>query len=246
MATIDYGGRASIGYRTGDLDSAIIKYEFDENGNITSERDYDSKEDFILGYSFIYDYNKDRTINKKTVTMYFGSSDYQSTWYVDYEYSNKKPTKITVSMPPSSNSSVLPNGLENTAILEYKKGQVSKIETRFLNNERMNAEYNLTYKKNYFILNGDESVKYDRKTGNVIDFNGQLQLDESGRVVSCQNLQISPFDNPMMAAGDVDCSKVYYKYDEFDEYGNWTVRIMCLGEARIPTYVVKREISYYK
>ena len=167
LATIDYGGMASISYRTDDLGAPIIKYEFDENGNVTSWRDYDSKGDFIRGYTYINEYNKDHTVKKRTISQYFGTSDYQLTWYVDYEYSNKKPTKVTVSIPYYDRS----GDVKHTTILEYNQGQVSKLVTRSSDEEAMNIEYNVTYKKNYFIINGNENVKYDRISGRIIDYN---------------------------------------------------------------------------
>ena len=37
-----------------------------------------------------------------------------------------------------------------------------------------------------------------------------------------------------------------YEYDEFDEKGNWTVRLIYVGEDKItPQLVVTREIAYY-
>ena len=37
-----------------------------------------------------------------------------------------------------------------------------------------------------------------------------------------------------------------YEYDEFDDKGNWTVRLIYLGEDKItPQLVVTRELTYY-
>lgn len=130
-------------------------------------------------------------------------------------------------------------------------GKLKSFYKDMTQNEYINVTSEKQYKPDSTLKKSFE-YKYDKQI-----FVGQTTIDSSGKEISKTLAKLDDKGNEIeitltstmkddKTKKDSATTKVNkYKYDSYDEQGNWTQRTNMDGKGK-PTKIVKREITYYK
>lgn len=246
LATMEYGGTASIGFLTNDFGPAIRVYELDEMGNVTSKRAFRNNEEPTYIYNYVYEYNQDNTVNTSSLYV-IGGGRQQLNRRTSYEYKNGKIIKV---VREHFNNSRFNQVIFN---YDYEKGRLSKQTRHAIGGELdgLSDERHFIYEKDHLFIeeyrsvDGDD-VFYDIKTGRIVGSHHSegIEMDKDGRYSQIKNAYADSFDLVTYFNGHP--TTVSYKYNNIDKYNNWTERITYWGPARETWMVTKRTFEYYE
>lgn len=211
--------------KMGDMDSCCIDViEYDSTGNIKKVISKDSKGNI----------SREQTFTK-----------YENGLFKEIATTEKGKVTNRVSIQTDN------NGKYTTAQEYDSTGKLSS----FYKDIHQNEYNQLTSMKQYkpdSTLKSSFETKYDKQI-----FEGQINKDSSGKEVSKSSAMVDDKGNQIeftvtntmkdsTTKKDSTTTKVTkYKYDSFDDKGNWTQRTE-MDEKGKSTKIVKREITYYK
>lgn len=231
-----------IRYYTSPINDSISKkkisgyslYEFDNSGNLTLRKEYDSN----------------KKLTKKNITDY----DYKNLIYTEFEYKNedslniysKSDYTVGTNMKASSVVHHLSNGdvlFESEFTYDSKKNKVKEIELENGHQtviiwENIYDGKNLIERKEF--LNG--STKFSKtlfEYNNLGNLSNKKWINQSGKTVFDDSFEYDLFGNVTVNIQKNNKSTFQYKYDKFN---NWIERIEYKNGE--PSILTERKLKY--
>jgi hypothetical protein len=143
--------------------------------------------------------------------------------------------------------------MDTVAVASCRRENGDIVEETFVN--KRNGQITRTLMERV----SDEQVNFELWLGEQMHHQGALYFDSKGRLVKKAEvvndrdvILIHIFEKDLLVESrqeDLEGNPIetrLYEYDSFDKKGNWTTQLVYMEDEKItPTFVIKREFTYY-